>query len=115
MTGFPFDTEEPNRMEAVLGFSLKGDTRCRRVQLSVLKKPEPSAKKCWFRPQAVPTGMCPAPSGDIQLLFCPHCYGDRGETCIQVLSDPGSRRTFRLFVQGAKKLSAALCTEERKK
>lgn len=32
---FSFHTEEPNRMEAVLGFSLKGDTDWR-VQLSVL-------------------------------------------------------------------------------
>lgn len=107
------EQEEPNRVETVLGFSLKSDTHCGR-QCS--EDQTPQWRNAGFNPQAIRIWTFPTNSSNSQLLFCvwgpfrSHCYDNGGKKTVRVPLDSRSRKRLRLFVQTAKESCLFPCT-----
>lgn len=119
LLGGSSDTKEPNRREAVLGFSLQHDTYCWRVQLGLLKTSLQQRSPGLILRQ-LPYGSFQQTAATASFFFCVlgsfhlHCYDDSGKNCIQVLLASRFRKRSRFFVRRAKELSVSLYIEEKK-
>lgn len=107
LLGCSSGTKEPNRREAVLGFSLQHDTYCGRVQLGLLKTSLQQRSPGLILRQ-LPYGsfqQTAATASSFSVSWAvsiPISMTTGGGNCIQVLLASRSRKRFKLFVRRAR-------------